>query len=461
MRKYLLTLAAGLMAASLAIPASAADFKYTGWFRVRGITADDLDRNKNPHDGQQYYDSQIRPRFTATSEGGKIVSVYELDYQDGGNYVWGRDQGRPTVGINRWWVDFLIPGTTLRMKYGKDDWTDPTKEIFDSVGANRQHGIGLYGKLFGPVELSAFNAKYLDNTTGATAGASRVGASDGDEYYLALKWQAAPQIAITPWIALDRRNTENAAGTTGYAVYMFALHGQAKVGILDLAVQGIFETGDAAQPTRTRRNLGDRDVDVEAWALMVRSWLTFEKLKIGFYFTWLTGDDDGVTATGNQAQQPDRTLNRFMFPRGGASGWIEGPNILTGRRWSTITTGNASGTNTTSVSQGIGAGQNTRPNGLIMPEILVRYQLTPAVELEGAVSFVRSAQKAPDVGAISYDNAKNFGTVVEAGFRWKIYKELYLNMVGSYLAAGDYGVTQGGKANDDAWAIYYDLNYVW
>src|SRR3990172_10372537 len=208
MRKYLLALAAGLLAASLAVPAPAADFKYTGFFRIRGITSDDLDRNKLTHDGAQYCDSLMRPRFPATSGGGKIVSVYELDFITGGNYVWGRETGRPTVGINRWYFDFAAPGTTLRMKVGRDDYTDPTNEIFDSIGAHRQHGIALYGKLTGPVSLSAFTTKIADNVGDATDAIS-VGANDQDNYYLALKWQAAPQIAITPRAALNRRNTEN------------------------------------------------------------------------------------------------------------------------------------------------------------------------------------------------------------------------------------------------------------
>ena len=129
-----------------------------------------------------------------------------------------------------------------------------------------------------------------------------------------------------------------------------------------------------------------------------------------------------------------------------------------------VTVGNnASGTNATSVSQGIGAGQNTRPNGLVMPEILLKYELTPALTLEGGVSFIRSAKKAPDRGtaATTFSNDKDFGTAFEAGIRWKIYKELFLDAVGSYLAVGDYGKVQGGKALDDAWAVYYSLNFVW
>ena len=39
---------------------------------------------------------------------------------------------------------------------------------------------------------------------------------------------------------------------------MLALHGQAKVGIMDLVVQGIYQTGDAAMPTRAARDAGAR-----------------------------------------------------------------------------------------------------------------------------------------------------------------------------------------------------------
>ena len=468
MRKFLLALAVGLLAASLAAPAYAADFKYTGYFRVRGITSDDMDRNKLTHDGLQYYDSLVRPRFTSTSEGGKLWGIYELDLTDGNHIFGATGTGDQAVAVNRWLFDFAVPGTTLRMRVGRTDYTDPTNEIFDSIGVHRQDGAALYGKLFGPVDLSAFTTKLNDRAGAADA---THGASDDDNYYVALKWTVSPNIALTPWVALSRRNTDNAAASTGYELYYLALHAQAKVGIMDLVVQAIFESGDAAQPTAARRLAGDRDVDMEAWAFMVRSWFTFGNLKLGAYLTVLTGDDDQVTATGNTQQQKDRRLSRFVFPT--SSGYLEGPNILTGRRFSTITAnqgGLAGSGNTTSNRTGTGDGRAAQLNGLIMPEILAKYQLTPTLGLEGNISFVRSHKKAPDVGATltgaaaaatTYDNNKNFGTAFELGFRWNIYKELEMRAQASYLAVGDYGQVQGGVAKDDAWGIYYEFAYIW
>lgn len=456
---------AAALALAMAFPAQAADFTYSGLFRLRGISADDLDRNKNSHDGVQAYDTTIRPRFTATSEGGKITAIYELDFNNaatgGANLIFGSTTSDTVVGVNRWTIDLAVPGTTLRMRVGRSDWTDPSAEIFDSLGIHRQDGIGLYGKLLGPVELSAFTTKLADNVR--TAGAA---ADDADNYYLALKWQAAPQIAITPWVALSRQN-DSAAIANGYEMWYFALNGKAKVGILDLNVTGVFETGDAATPNQAARAAGARDIDLEAWGLLVRSWLTFGKAKVGFNFTYFSGDDDTVVSgAGSTAQQSDRELNRFVFPA--SSGWLNAPSIFTGYQTSIYPAATAGPANNVSTRTGIGVAPNTPgiasgdprvPNGLIMPEILVQYQLTPVLRLDGRVAFIRSAKKAADTTAKSFDNEKNFGTAVEVGFKWDIYKQLYLQTWASYLAAGDYGVEQGGKARDDSWGLVYELRH--
>ncbi|MBI2177683.1 MAG: hypothetical protein HYU38_04985, partial [Candidatus Tectomicrobia bacterium] len=459
-------------------------------FRLRGISADDLDRNKNSHDGVQAYDTTIRPRWTATSEGGKITALYELDFTDiggsapgGANKIFGGSSGDGTVGVNRWTIDFALPGTTLRMRIGRTDWTSPEGEIFDSPGIHRIDGIGVYGKLFGPLELSSFTTKVRDNVINTNAAIS-AGASDADNYMVALKWQAAPQIAITPWAALSRGNTDNVANVTGYEMYFFALNGKAKIGILDLDVTGIFETGDAAQPTQAARKLGARDIDIEAYGLLVRSWLTFGKARVGLYFTYLSGDDDAVVGnTGSRSQQPDSELERFVFPAN--SGWLKAPEIFTGYEFSIFPAATSGRGNILSTRTGVGVGPNAPgpvsgdpnvPNGLIMPEIRGEYQLTPDLRLQGRVGFIRSAKKAADrcvdangngrcdqgekdAAGGTFDNEKNFGTAFEAGLRWQIYKQLYIQTWGSYLAAGDYGVAAGGKARDDTWGIFYELRH--
>ncbi|MBI3129231.1 MAG: hypothetical protein HYZ11_16610 [Candidatus Tectomicrobia bacterium] len=444
MRKYLLALAVALLAASLAAPSYAADFKYTGIFRIRGITAEDLDRNENLHDGFQYYDALVRPRFTATSEGGRIWAIYELDYNSGlggvgsggANHLFGSTTGDAVAAVNRWLIDFAVPGTTLRARVGRTDYTDPTSEIFDSNGLHRQDGLALYGRLFGPVSLSVFTVKLSEGLTAAT---------DSDNYYLALKWQAAPQIAITPWFGVSRRNGTTAA--TDYSRYYYALHGQAKLGILDLELQGIYENGTHAE----NGGVGGRDIDLDAYALLLRSWLTFGKLKLGFYLTWLSGEDN-----------PDNNdFEGFVFPT--QAGALDIPNIITGVRYSTITRAQTGATgNNLSSASGIGTGTCTqascRANGLLVPELLAVFQVTPALDIVGNISYVESAEKITSDG---FTNDKDVGWVFEAGLKWKIYKQLALWGFGSYLSAGDYGKIEGGRAPDDAWALYYELRHTW
>ncbi|MBI3129543.1 MAG: hypothetical protein HYZ11_18195 [Candidatus Tectomicrobia bacterium] len=467
MRRIAASLAGAMLAALLLAPqAGAADFKYTGLFRIRGITTEDLDRNENTHDGIQAYDTTIRPRFTATSEGGRIFAIYELDYNDGSqggaNNIFGGNNADENVGINRWVIDFAVPGTTLRTRIGRTDYTSPDTEIFDSPGIHRQDGIALYGRLFGPVSLSAFTTKINEGFQAA---------SDADNYYIALKWQAAPQIAITPWVGLSRQNANNATATTGYEMYYLALHGQAKIGILDVDITGIYETGDAAQPTSAARAAGARDIDIEAYGLLLRSWLTFGKAKVGFNFTYLSGDDDTiVSGSGSTAQQPDRELSRFVFPA--SSGWLEGPSIFTGRETSIYPARTAGGgvTNNLSTRTGVGVAPNTPgiasgdprvPNGLIMPEVRVLYQATPVLRLDGRVAFIRSAERATSVAGTNFVSDKDFGTAIEVGFKWDIYKQLYLQTWASYVVAGDYGQTRGGPDKDDSWGLVYELRHTW
>jgi len=478
MKKFLVGAAAALLAVALAAPSYAAEFKYTGIFRLRGVTADDVDRNKKTHDGVQFYDSLVRPRFTATSEGGKIFAIWELDFDAGNQVQGGAQEGAfggtdPGVAVNRWIVDFAVPGTTLRARFGRTDWTSPDNEIFDSNGTHRIDGLGVYGKLFGPFSLSFFTAKVNDARTAV--------ANDTDNHYLAVKWQAAPQIAITPWVALSRRNQSNVTGVNGFDAWYLALNANAKVGILDLDVTGVFQTGDAVEATRANRTAGQRDIDIEAWALLLRSWLNFGNLKIGFWLTVLSGDDDTTSAFSNTAQQTDRKLSRFTLPAG--SGWFDGPQILTARRWSSIGLGaNAAGggnvSRRTYTGNVGGLGPDTTPllNGVVIPEILAEYQVTPALRAEASVSFVRSAKKPPDIctaanffttgvcpaaNLTSFTNEKNFGTEIDAGIRWAIYKQLNLWLYGSYLAAGDFGKARGAKAFDDTWQVGYELRHNW
>ena len=116
MRKLLLALFAMALVVAFTAPAYAAmgaSFKYSGFYRVRGsseaVEGDDGDKDR-------YLDALIRPRFTAKS--GAITAVWEPEFvsANGGFSI---GPGRQTVGVNRWVLDFAVPGSALRA-YGPD-----------------------------------------------------------------------------------------------------------------------------------------------------------------------------------------------------------------------------------------------------------------------------------------------------------------------------------------------------
>jgi hypothetical protein len=245
-------------------------------------------------------------------------------------------------------------------------------------------------------------------------------------------------------VALSRSNGTTAA--TDYERYFYALHGQAKVGIMDLQVTGVLQDGTAAEPPG-----GGTDTDLSGWALLVRSWFTFGKLKLGGYFTYLSGDDNAA----------DNDVDGFTFPN--SSGGIDVPNIISGVRYSTITRAQTGATNnifSNATAQGTGScsGTSCRLNGMMIAELMMQYNVNPSLDLVGNISYVRSAEKITTAG---FTSDKDFGWVFEGGAKWKIYKQLQLWMFASYVVAGDYGRTTGGNSPDDTWALYYEFRHSW
>ena len=155
MRKLLLALFAMALVLAFTAPSYAAALKFTGFYRVRGASTNNENQNDDIQDGKQYYDQLIRPRFTATS--GSVVGMLELEAVGTGAGAFG-DNDR-TTKMNRYIIDFALPGSALRMRLGRTDYTSPDGEIFDTGGKSRLSGIAVYGKLAKNMSLSLFNSK--------------------------------------------------------------------------------------------------------------------------------------------------------------------------------------------------------------------------------------------------------------------------------------------------------------
>ena len=83
MKKILLALFAMALVVAFTAPAYAAmkgaSFKFSGFYRLRGISENNRERSPDGERGRQYYDDLIRPRFTVNTDGGKVVAMYEMD----------------------------------------------------------------------------------------------------------------------------------------------------------------------------------------------------------------------------------------------------------------------------------------------------------------------------------------------------------------------------------------------
>ena len=408
MRKLLLALFALALLATFVAPSYAADLKFSGFFRVRGSSENvNKDGDDDADDKSNYLDALIRPRFTAKS--GAVTAVWEPEFvsANGGFSI---GPGRQTVGVNRWVIDFAVPGSALRMRMGRTDYFSPDKEIYDSGGRHREPGIAIYGKLSKNMSLSAFMTKAKEDTGPDN--------NDKTDYYVGVGIKVNPTLTVTPWAANSRDAAEG-----GYDYSFLGLHAKTKVGILSVNGSIVIQEGDLSS--------GD---ELSGWAVLVRTSTSLGKLKLSGNLTMLSGND------GTKAGED----GRFRTPQEGGSGWFFGGHIMTSRRWTTL-------------GNGIRSVHLGALNGATVIEGLADFKVSKTLTLAGGVSLYNSAE--PSLAADTMD-AKEFGTELNAAFKWKIHSNLELRGVGAVILRGDYGRGVNDPEIDDGWAVGWTLRHI-
>ncbi len=408
MRKILLALFTMALVLSFTLPSYAADLKFSGFFRVRGSSENvNKDGDDDRDDKANYLDALIRPRFTAKS--GAVTAVWEPEFVSAnGGFAIG--PGRQTVGVNRWVIDFAVPGSALRIRMGRTDYFSPDKEIYDSGGRHREPGIALYGKLSKNMSLSAFMTKANED-----AGPDN---NDKTDYYIGVGVKVTPNLTLSPWAANSRDAAEG-----GYDYSFLGINAKTKVGILNVNGSVVIQEGDLSS--------GD---ELSGWAVLLRTSTTLGKLKLSGNLTMLSGND------GTKAGED----GRFRTPQEGGSGWFVGGHIMTSRRWTTL-------------NNGIRSVHLGALNGATVLEGLADFKVSKTLTLGGGVSLYNSAE--PSLAANTMD-AKEFGTELNAGFKWKIHSNLELRGVGAVILRGDYGREIGGSETDDGWAVGWTLRHI-
>ncbi|MCY3822579.1 MAG: hypothetical protein OXG62_01775 [Nitrospinae bacterium] len=406
--------------------------KLKGFYRVRAFSANNLDQDEDNNDSTQGIDSLIRPNFLTTVGKGHIKARWEIDWWEASgtvaddkgaksnrvanaNAVWGQNGGgRVGVGTNRWHIDFAIPGSALRMRMGREDYTSPDREIFDSAGSNRKPGIGLYGKLSKNMSLSMFMVRAGTHIPDKTK--NLVGGEDEnkDSYFAALGIKVSPTVTLTPWVAMHRDGK-------GKSLTYAALHAKTKVGIFGLNASGVSVGGDAGP-----------GVDASGWAFLLRSSASLGKMKLLANLTMFSGDDSDATEEGNFSK---------LMPNAGD---IQGGILTTGR--GNIMTVDA---NERVYGQKTRDGRYGQVNGVFAADVGVTYQVSKTLNLGAGIYVVQSAE-ADDEGD------EDFGTELDVGMIWNIYPKLQLRAGFAYLAAGDYGAND----KDDSWYTAVSLRHI-
>lgn len=231
MKKYLVMAIVGVFLLATVLPAIAADFKFSGSYRMRGYYYDNI-KNQAKDVDDKYVETQtrLRPKFTATSEGGKLVGVMYLEI---GDITWGKGGGADgnlfggtssrtapssggevgTDGVNvetkQAYIDFEVPGTPVRARFGLQDWISSKSMIFDDDFA----GFKVYGKV-APVAFSLFDIKAEEKTGKAD---SIFGKDDYDVYGMTLDVAPVENINVGVYglYALDRKDASVGQNRTG------------------------------------------------------------------------------------------------------------------------------------------------------------------------------------------------------------------------------------------------------
>ncbi|MCY4384161.1 MAG: hypothetical protein OXE44_13530 [Nitrospinae bacterium] len=428
MRKLLLALFAMALVVAFTAPSYAADFKYTGFFRIRGIAGNNGDRNDDADDSAQGFDALTRPRFTATTDKGAIWALWEIDWYEArsendrtpndanANILFGRSGGRVGVGTNRWVVDFAVPGSALRARWGRTDYTSPDKQIFDSAGGTRWPGLAVYGKLSKNMSLSMFMTRTALSGRGRNIGPED---ENRDNYYASVGIKVSPAVTLTPWVALSRDGM-------GRSLTYAALNAKTKVGIVGLNLSGVSVGGDAAANT-----------DASGWALLASGKASLGKLTLIGTAIMLSGDDNA-----NDGEEGEFAN---LMPGGGQ--FISGVMVTDRSTTGGITSFRAR-------LPGAGGTRNTRfqnLNGAVVIGGDAVYKISKTFKVAAGVHIYQSAED-------DMEGDTDYGTEFNTGFEWKIYPKLRLRTQFGYLATGDYGISPGDP-DDDAWTAMFSLDH--
>ena len=443
MRKILLTIGVAILAITVILPeAFSASFKFSGIYRYRGVSYDNPDQDNTAENGNQKADMMFRPRFTASSEGGKVKAVWELDL---GSFSW--DAAKTAPKVNRHYVSFALPGSKLRVQYGRADYESIDGVVVAPV-PNRTQGWQISGKLSG-MDIT----KIVEGSASGSAGPFG-GSSDADLFHVGATHDASSNLNLKFGLTVESDGRGATTVTPDRDIRWWSVNADIKFGTFDISALYVSQEGDLNYPTSSTTVY---DIQIKAHLMDVQASTSVGKTEVTLRMFATSGDSSTLDASqthGMTAQDDDNKLKRFTNPNSDGTGDTDLPQLMNGRY---IGIGISS---TIETASGAGNG-GTNANGLRLFEVIIAHPITKKLTFDGNVSLINSAVSAQDIsGGTQYVSDKNIGTEVDATLKYSFYKSLYAKVTYAYLKSGDYGKAMNATKNkDDMWGWFFKVKH--
>ncbi len=497
-----------VMVAVFAAPASAADFSFGGWYRLRAIAAnnqdrlDTLPRGVGARDNVRYVDSTFFLNFDARQDDNVqgFVQIKAPEFQN----VWGNgglqfgdgafgggtapSSGTSTFDAmgNLYWIQFkvpFLPGPWF-VRAGLDDIPLP-KGIIAFLPFFKETGFQLFGNVGPDVALRGEAFK---------RGEGQVQNADDDSVYtLRARYSGLRNVSLNIYEVLQFKNRTSTT-TANFRDYWSGLSTSGRYGRFNATADFVYLTGDweygsageAVQGNDTGKLRMQRDQKVNAWVIWLTGGVTLGPVNLTAQYLEVSGDND----------QEDNTQNQFYgigcqtsdsFFVGGCDARVMGPTQLWfGHKDGRHNGGLVSGSRDLGGNTGGAGGRYSRGNGNRVFAFDSSVKVMRDVTLNGTLGFIWSQHARPDLSAAGtnpFVRDTYIGSEIDLNVAWTLYPGFLLEGDIQYLAAGDYGILRtkipgqsqvtgasplpgivgGGtrmtNANDDSWQAMFTMQW--
>ena len=417
MKKLLMGLLAVGVVLALAMPASAFDSEFGGYFRARAYMQNNFSGSDTGAQDLTRTDMRTRLFYTAVfSEDFKFVNKFEFNSTFGdvntGGEIASNTGNRDIFRIKNSYVNFNLG--SFNFMVGIQPRVLNRGFLVDTDFAGISATYKAPGIDFPFIWMKAYEGGQGDN------------ANDNDVYYYALKptFRFVNRSLTPTLVYMYSKDATKWSATTGdkkIQVYFVGLDADVKFDSGSVWFTGIYE-GGSVDKIRTGWTLTD-SVDVRAYLLAVGGQVNIGTADIHGQIFYATGDDTGTA---------DK-VEAFTVPRGQMYYWAEimGYGIFDNQVSANACADQIS--NTMAANIGVG------------------FKVSDAVKITADLWYAKLLEDT------KFTQAGTLGTEIDVVLTYSLMKNLNLDLVGAYLFAGD--ATYGGSNSKNPYELGTRLSF--